>query len=133
MYNPSHHNNEKYEDLAQVQKECGFVGTEGKCMVLKVDDKFVVYVTLQGKRLDFDRIEEFFQVKKVRLAAPGCAYPFGFDIQYDIYADPEIYQQEWFLFSPVFPTKTIQVKGEDLRKVFNNLENKVEEVTGFNI
>ena len=133
-----------YEDLLEVQKETGFVGTEGKCMVLKIDEKFVVYVTLQGKRLNFDSIKEYLNASKVRLATPeelkeyfgaepGCAYPFGFDSQHDVYADPNIYNQEWFLFSPVLPTKTVQAKGADLKKVFDNLENKVVEVTAFNL
>lgn len=132
-----------YEDLLEVQKETGFIGTEGKCMVLKVDDKFIVYVTIQGKRVNFDAIKEVLSANKVRLATPeelkeyfgaepGCAYPFGFDKQYDVYLDPKIYEQEWFLFSPVLPTKTIQAKGVDLRKVFDNLDNKVTEVTNFN-
>lgn len=133
-----------YENLLEVQKETGFVGTEGKCMVLKVDDKFIVYVTLQGKRLNFDSIKEYLKANKLRLATPeelkeyfgaepGCAYPFGFDSKYDVYVDPNIYNQEWFLFSPVLPTKTIQAKGVDLKKVFDNLENKVVEVTVFNL
>lgn len=132
-----------YDDLAQVQKETGFFGTEAKCMVLKVDEEFIVYITLQGNRVNFDVIKEYLEVKKVRLATPeelkeyfgaepGCAYPFGFDSQYNIYIDPKVYEQEWLLFSPVLPTKTIQAKGNDLRKLFESLENKVEEVNNFN-
>ena len=132
-----------YEDLAKAQKETGFFGTEGKCMVLKMDDRFIVYITLQGKRLNFDSIKQHLGTNKLRLAAPeelkeyfgaepGCAYPFGFDDQYDIFVDPAIYEQEWLLFSPVFPTKTVQAKGNDLKKVFSALSNKVEEVTSFN-
>lgn len=132
-----------YEDLAAVQKETGFSGTEGKCLVMKVDDRFIVYVTLQGKRINFDAVKEKVQAKKVRLATadelkeyfgaePGCAYPFGFDSDIDIYVDPHMYQQDWFLFSPVLPTRTIQAKGSDLKRVFDNLSNKVTEVTDFN-
>lgn len=132
-----------YEDLAEVQKDTGFVGTETKCMVLKVDDKFIVYVTIQGNKVNFDAIKSELGVSKIRLATPeeikeyfgaepGCAYPFGFDSQYDLYVDPNIYNQEWLLFSPVLSTKTIQTKGSDLRKVFNNLKNKVKEVSNFN-
>ena len=33
-----------YDDLLKVQQETGFEGTEGKCMVLKADEKFIVYV-----------------------------------------------------------------------------------------
>jgi Ala-tRNA(Pro) deacylase len=132
-----------WEELEAVQKETGFFGTEMKCMVLKAGERLIVYVTLQGKKLNFDAIKEKLGVNKIRLstpeelsehlgAKPGCAYPFGFDSQYDIYVDPKIYEQEWMLFSPVVPTKTVQAKGADLKRVFDSLENKVEEVTGFN-
>lgn len=132
-----------YEDLAEVQKETGFFGTEGKCMVIKADEKFIVYVTVQGKRLNFDSIKNYLDAGKIRLATaeelkeyfgaePGCAYPFGFSKDIDIFTDPEIFKQEWLLFSPVLPTKTVQAKGVDLKRVFDNLPNKVTEVTNFN-
>jgi Ala-tRNA(Pro) deacylase len=112
-------------------------------MLLKAGDELIVYITLQGKRVNFDAIKEKLGVNKVRLstpeelneyfgAKPGCAYPFGFDSQYRIFVDPEIYKQEWMLFSPVVPTKTVQAKGADLKKVFDSLENKVQEVSNFN-
>lgn len=146
-----------YEDLEKVQGEAGFFGTEGKCMVLKAGDKFIVYVTTFGKqllvnqqfvllkqnKLNFDLIKEKLKAAKIRLATPeelkeyfgaepGCAYPFGFDKNIEIFVDPSIYEVEWFLFSPLYPTKTIQVKGADLKKVFNSLENEVTEIS-FNL
>ena len=98
-----------YKDLESVQKETGFFGTEGKCMVLKVDDRFIVYVTTFGNKINFDAIKEKLNIKKVRLATseelkeyfgaePGCAYPFGFDEKIKIFVDPNIYDEEWFLF-----------------------------------
>jgi Ala-tRNA(Pro) deacylase len=133
-----------YKELTEVQKEAGFFGTEGKCMVLKVkDNNFLVYITLHGKRLDFEAIKKYLNINKIQLASPdelkeyfgaepGCAYPFGFDDKFNIYIDPEIYRQEWLLFSPVYPSKTIQIKGQELRKIFNMLENEIQEVTTFN-
>lgn len=128
-----------WDDLDAVQKETGFFGTEMKCMVLDVDGIFVVYITLQGKKVDFGLVKERIGCKKIKLcsgedlseyfgAKPGCAYPFGFDARYTIYIDPEIFDEEWLLFSPVVPTKTVQIQGADLRKVFSMLENKVEEM-----
>ncbi|MFA6322530.1 MAG: YbaK/EbsC family protein [Candidatus Buchananbacteria bacterium] len=133
-----------YEALAKVQKEAGFFGSEMKCMVIKTDTKFIVYITLQGNRIDFAKIKEKLGTNKVRLstaeelneffgAQPGCAYPFAFDNQYDIYIDPKIYDQEWLLFSPIFPTKTVQIKGADLKKIFKNLKNNVYEVDDFEL
>ena len=131
-----------YEELNAVQKETGFRGTEGKCLVVKTEDSFVVCITIQGKKLDFLKLGEILNKKKIRLAKsdelkehfgaePGCAYPFGFDESIDIYVDSDIYVQDWFLFSPIFPTKKIQIKGLSLKKVFGNIKNKVKE--SFNI
>lgn len=132
-----------YDDLAQAQKETGFFGTEGKCLVLKAGERFIVYITLQGKKVNFNKIKETLRTNKIRLASPeelkeyfgaepGCAYPFGFLKDVDIFVDPEIYKQDWFLFSPVLPTKNIQAKGKGLKKVFDQLSNKITEVTNFN-
>jgi len=128
-----------YEDLAQVQKETGFFGTEGKCLVLRAGDDFIVYVTLQGKRTEINVVKKSLNVSKIKLATPeelkeyfgaepGCAYPFGFDEKYRIFVDPKVYEQDWFLFSPVLPTRTVQARGSDLKKVFDNLKNPVKEV-----
>lgn len=139
----SHREALTWEELSVVQKETGFFGTEMKCMVLKAGDELIVYITTQGNKINFDAIKETFNVNKVRLstaeelneyfgAKPGCAYPFGFDIKYRIFVDPKIYEQKWMLFSPVVPTKTIQAKGSDLKRVFDSLKNKVTEVQNFN-
>lgn len=138
----SHREALTYEEIEAVQKETGFFGRETKCMVLK-GDEFFVYVTLQGNRVDMEAIKNKVGAKKVRLALPeelkehfgaqpGCAYPFGFDAKFNVFVDPQIFEQEWILFSPVLPTKTVQAKGSDLKKVFAALENKIEEVTDFN-
>lgn len=132
-----------YDDLAAVQKETSFFGTEAKCMVLKTDDRFIVYITVHGKRVNFNRIKETLGAKKIRLATkeelfeffgaePGCAYPFGFEQNIPIYIDPSVYEQEWLLFSPLLPTKTVQAKALDLKRVFQNLPNSVKEVRDFN-
>jgi Ala-tRNA(Pro) deacylase len=127
-----------YEDLAAVQQEAGFVGAEGKCLVVKSDNGFAVYVTLQGKKVDLAGLAAALGVKKVRLASaeelaeqfgaePGCAYPFGFDSVVPIFVDPAIYGVEWFLFSPLYATKTVQVRGGNLPRVFSGLPNKIVE------
>lgn len=133
-----------YEELAEVQRETGFIGTEMKCLVLKANETFFIYVTLQGEKVNFENIKNEVGANKVRLALPeelnqffgakpGCAYPFGFAVHYDIYLDPKIYNQEWLLFSPVFANQTIQVRGGQLKRIFDGLENKVKEVIDFNI
>lgn len=132
-----------YEDSLEAQKETGFVGTEGKCLVLKSNDKFLVYITRQGNKINFDKVKEVLSANEIKLATPedlkeyfgaepGCAYPFAFDSSVDIYVDPKIYNEDWMLFSAVLPTVTVQIKGTDLRNVFHNLDNKITEVAHFN-
>ena len=77
-------------------------------------------------------------VKKVRLAGedelreefgaqPGAAYPFGFAPAVPILIDPAIYDEEWLLFSAALPTVTLQIRGTDLRAVFDSLPNPTYE------
>jgi len=132
-----------YEDAELARQESGFEGTESKSMVLKTGDTFFVYVTLAGRRTDFKAIRAHVGGPKPKLATddelrehfgaePGSAFPFGFDASVAIYVDPEVFVQEWLLIGPAIPTKTIQMHGEDLRKIYDAIGNPVEEVTTFN-
>lgn len=129
-----------YKELLEAQKQTGFFGTEMKCLVLKSEENFIVYVTTQGNKIDFDKIKEFMGIKELKLATskelkeefgaePGCAYPFGFSKEVPIFIDPIIYTQDWLLFSPVLPDKTIQAKASELKKVFDRLDNKTVEIS----
>jgi Ala-tRNA(Pro) deacylase len=132
-----------FEDAAEIQKESGWIGTETKSMVMKTDTGFMMYMTIQGKRLNFNAIKDTLGLRKVRLvggdelkehfnAEPGCAYPFGYDESVPLFVDPIVFEQEWTLFSPGMTTRTIQVKGFDLKKVFDLVENPVQYTDAFN-
>ena len=131
-----------YDDAAAARDEAGFSGTEGKSLVLRSRDGYVVCTTLQGRRLDFRRVRAHLGGGKVRMATadelraesgaePGNAYPFGFDARVRILVDPAIYREEWVLFSPALPTATVQVRGCDLSSVFHDLPNQTEDVDVF--
>ena len=131
-----------YEDAALARAEAGFVGTEGKCLVLRAGDGFVVCTTLQGRQVDLDRLRDHLSVRKVRLATPkelrrhfgaepGNAYPFGFDAAVRIIVDPVVYAEEWLLFSPALSTATVQVRGRDLARLFRGLPNPTAELPVF--
>jgi len=139
----SHREALTWDDLEKVQKETGFSGTELKCMAIKGGKDIIVIVSLTSKKLNFQAIKESLGVDRVRLctrdelfkhfgAEPGCMYPFGFECGYNIYVDPDIFEQNWVLFSPVYPTKTIQASGPDLKKLFRSLENQSKETASFN-
>lgn len=128
-----------YADIELVAKETGWEGTEAKNLVMKTNDDFVVYVTMQGVRSDTKAMKKHLGVKKLRMATdgeleehfgaqPGNAYPFGFGADVRILVDPDVYEQEWLLFSPCRPSATVQVRGKDLENVFASLPNQVESV-----
>jgi Ala-tRNA(Pro) deacylase len=132
-----------YDDAELARQESGFVGTESKSMVLRSGDDVFVYLTLAGNRTDLKAIRAHVGGPKPKIltaeelaerfaAEPGAAYPFGFDADVRIYVDPAVYAEEWVLMSAVLPTETIQVRGQDLRAVFAQVPNRVEEVTTFN-
>lgn len=135
---------QNYDDAELARQESGFAGTESKSLVLKSGEDIIVYVTLAGRRVDFKAVRAHLGGPKPKILAdeelwsrfaaePGAAYPFGFDKDVRIYVDPDIYGEEWLLLSLVLPTETVQIPGEDIRKVFAKVANPVEEVTTFNV
>lgn len=128
-----------YEDAELARQESGFTGTESKSMVLRSGENLLVYVTLAGKRVDFKAMRAHLGGPKPKLvtdddlrehfgAEPGNAYPLGFDSAIPVAVDPEVFAQEWVVFSPAVPTETVQVRGEDLRGVYALLGNPLEEI-----
>ena len=47
-------------------------------------------------------------------------------LESDIYVDKEIFSNEYFMFNPFLKNKTIRIKSQDLLKIYNYLNNKVQ-------
>lgn len=129
-----------YDDYDEIAKETGWEGTESKAAVMKAGEGFVVYFTVQGSRVDTKAMKAFTGSKKLRMATgeeleekfgatPGNAYPFGFDADVPIVVDPQVYDHEWLLLSPCRPDQTVQVRGSQLRPVFESLPNQVDHIS----
>lgn len=132
-----------YEDADIARAESGFRGTEGKSLVLRFGDRYAVYTTLQGTRVDFKAPRRLLGGEKPRLATaeelreefgaePGNAYPFGFDPSVQVLVDPAVFEQEWILFSSPGSQTTLQVRGADLRPVYDDLPNQIEITAALN-
>lgn len=126
-----------YDDIAAVAAGTDRQGTEMRSLVQKTGDDFVVYVTLQGTRAGAKAMKKHLGTKTLRMAsdedladtfgaAPGNAYPFGFDACVRAIVDLAVDGQEWLLFSPCRPGQTVQVRGADLEKAFGSLPDPVE-------
>ena len=123
-----------YETAEKVRKEFGLTGTESKSLFLKAKDgKYYMFVSVEGKRADFDKIKDRLGIK-VSVASqeelksqtgcePYCAIPFGYPEEITILIDPEIYNHQKFIFSPGPTEKTIEIEVKDIDTIFNAITN----------
>ena len=125
-----------YEDAEREKQRLGWNGVESKNVFLKgANGQYYLYVTTQGKRVDFSQLKELTgtktsiasedDVRNVIMCVPGCVAPFGFCKEITIIIDPRIYEHTDYLFSPGVTTKTIQTNIQDVKSIFSCLPNKV--------
>lgn len=78
----------------------------------------------QTKDIRFANQEEISQLK---LWTIWSIPPFWFENEnINIYVDKEIFSNEYFMFNPFLKNKTIRIKSQDLLKIYNYLNNKVQ-------
>jgi Ala-tRNA(Pro) deacylase len=93
-----------YEDAEREKKRFGWNGAESKNVFMKgSDDKYYLFVTLQGVRVDFKQLKDILgvklciaseeDVKTVIHCVPGCVAPFGFSADIAIILDPAVFVQ----------------------------------------
>ena len=125
-----------YADAEREASKFGWTGVESKNVFLKgADQKYYLYVTTQGRRVDFAQLKEVLDtkvslaseedVRNVALCVPGCVAPFGFSETITIILDPSIDECTEYLFSPGVTTKTIQTNMQELKNIFPHLPNTV--------
>lgn len=130
-----------YADAEKMAKQFGWHGVESKNVFLKGDDeKFYLYVTIQGSKVDFKKVKQLTGAKcsiasaddviSVIHCVPGCVAPFGFDQGITILLEPSIFNHTDYLFSPGVTTKTIQLNVQDLKPLFENLPNPFIKIDG---
>ncbi|PIR04309.1 MAG: hypothetical protein COV59_01595 [Candidatus Magasanikbacteria bacterium CG11_big_fil_rev_8_21_14_0_20_39_34] len=97
------------EESARVRGEDISIG--GKAMLVKVGEKFHLFVLSAALRIDSEKIREHFFVKKLRFATqdelvektglePGCIPPFGKPIfSFELFVDNSILKNEKIAFN----------------------------------
>lgn len=129
-----------YEDAEREKERFSWTGIESKNVFLSGSDgKYYLYVTVQGQKLDFKKLKELLgvklsiaseeEVRNIIHCVPGCVAPFGFDESIIVMIDTSLFQHSDYLFSPGVTTKTVHANIQDLKKIFENLPNKVVEIT----
>ncbi len=115
------------EESARARGEDVRIG--GKALVIKVDDKFALFVLSAAKKLDSGALKAKFGAKKTRFATPeelksltglvpGSVPPFGGEIlPFELYADPSVLENEKIAFNAGSLTDSIILATSDWVKV----------------
>ena len=124
-------------------------GTGSKNIVFHSKGNFYLVTTEGDIQIKARNFKHEFGSKDIRFASQneitglidasiGSIPPFGFiNSAIPVYVDARIFEQTYFCFNPGIPTKSIQIRTEDLRKVYDSLLNPVkffrQEEEGFEI
>jgi prolyl-tRNA editing enzyme YbaK/EbsC (Cys-tRNA(Pro) deacylase) len=125
----NHEETRTSEDSARVRGEPLAHGA--KAIVLKVDDRFLLFVMSAARRLDSGRIRQHFGARKSRFATPeelmsltglvpGSVPPFGAPIlDLPLFVDPSVFDNDRVAFNAGSLTESIILSSEDYRRVAN--------------
>ena len=114
-------------DAARVRGEPLEIGA--KALVLKVDDRFCLFVMSAALRVDSRRIRRVLGARRTRFATaeelldltglpPGAIPPFGRPIlNLPLYVDPSVFQNERMAFNAGSLTHSVVMRTEDYRRL----------------
>jgi len=103
----------------------------GKALVMKVDDKFKLFVISATLKADSKKIKQYFKAKSIRFATkeelleltslvPGSVPPFGRPIlNFDLFVDKSIVENEKIAFNAGSLTDSIIMKTSDYLALTN--------------
>lgn len=126
------------DDSKTFRKEAWLKWIWSKNIVFHCKWNFYLVTTLWDKKLKAKKFKADFWSKDIRFATQEeitelwlwkiwSISPFGFEnFEIPIFVDEEIFEHEFFMFNPADPEKTIQIKTEDLRKIYGDLNNSVK-------
>lgn len=126
------------EHSRELRSQAGLEGIGSKNIVFHAKGKFYFVTTLGDKDIKARKFKWEFGTKDIRFASQeeitalwlGVIWsisPFGFqNAEVPVFVDNEIFENEYFMFNPANPCKSIRVKTIDLRKVYATLKNPVK-------
>ncbi|MDD2566105.1 MAG: YbaK/EbsC family protein [Candidatus Gracilibacteria bacterium] len=125
-------------DSKKYRSELGLNGLGSKNIVFHCKGNFYLVTTHGDKSIKARNFKREFGSKDIRFASQdeinsiglgtiGSISPFGFDnTLIPVFVDTEIFENEYFIFNPFVPTKSIQIKSEDLKRIYENMANNVK-------
>lgn len=125
------------EDSKKFRSELGFEWIWSKNIVFHAKWVFYLVTTIWEKEIKARNFKKEFGTKDIRFANQEeitevldaviwSIPPFGFENNsIKIFVDKEIFENEFFMFNPANPEKSIRLKTEDLKKIYEKMENEI--------
>ncbi len=126
------------EHSAELREASWLSWVGSKNIVFHAKGKFYLVTTLWIKDIKARKFKWEFWTKDIRFASQDeinslwlwtilSIAPFWFEnSEIPVYVDSEIFENEYFIFNPSDPCKSIRLKTTDLRKVYESLKNEVK-------
>lgn len=125
-----------YESARAVDEKYNLVGVESKNLFLKgKSGKFYVMVSVEGSRFDRRLMKEL-TGEKLSISTPedlvsatgyavGCAASFGYDQEITLLIDKSVFTYDTIICSAGIPTGSYVMKCEDLKKIYDQVNNQI--------
>ena len=120
------------EHSQEMRKAQGIEGLGSKCVLMKASKSGRTFLVVTSGTVDIHkrmlkpvmgekdfRFADKETLKELMQVEPGCAYPFSHNPEILTLVDEEIFKHDHFAFTPGTKEKSIQVKTEDLKKIYD--------------
>ena len=125
-----------YEKAEEIRNQYGFSGVESKSLFLKgKSGKYFVFITTEGVKLDTKKVKKIIgekvsicsgeELTQATGCVPGCVSPIGYDEDVSFIVDENVFNHDKIIFSPGVPEMTMVISGDDFRKVFQIVTNRI--------
>lgn len=137
----SHQISTSCEDSKEFREKQGLHWQGSKNIVFHCKGSFYLITTCAEKKIKARCFKKEFGSKNIRFATQeeiseiiestiGSIPPFGFsNSNIKIFVDEDIFKNDYFIFNPALPDKSIRVKTVELKRIYANLENEIKVFT----
>lgn len=122
----------------ELRTKAGLNWIWSKNIIFHAKWSFYLVTTLWDKDIKARKFKWEFWTKDIRFASQDeisslwlwviwSISPFWFEnSEVPVYVDNEIFEHEYFMFNPADPCKSIRLKTSDLKKIYENMKNKIK-------
>lgn len=134
----SHEPSTSCEHSKELRMKAWLEWVGSKNIIFHAKWKFYLVTTLWDTDIKARKFKKEFGTKDIRFASQeeitslwlgviGSIAPFWFEnSEVPVYVDSEIFEHEYFMFNPSDATKSIRLKTQDLKKIYENMKNEVK-------